>query len=62
MIQKHTVLKKHGYDLNQRKTKGDLGGTSETITTLTNGDVENKFLDLNVPHWVRELLLRRLQS
>jgi len=36
-----------------------LGGTSETITTLTDGDVKDELLDLNIPHGVRELLLRR---
>lgn len=33
--------------------KKDLGGTSETIATLTNRDVENEFLNLNFSHWIR---------
>ena len=29
-----------------------LGGSGETITALTNGDVEDELLDLDLPHWV----------
>jgi hypothetical protein len=39
-----------------------LGGASEAITALADGDVEHELLDLDLPHRVRLLLLRRLQS
>lgn len=29
-----------------------LGGSGETITALTNGDVEDELLHLDLPHWV----------
>jgi hypothetical protein len=39
----------------------DLGGSGETISTLSDGDVEDQLLDLDFPHGVRELLLRCLK-
>lgn len=39
-----------------------LGGAGEAITALADGDVEHELLDLDLPHRVRLLLLRRLQS
>ena len=39
-----------------------LGGSGETITALTDGDVEDELLDLDLPHWVAQFLLRSLQN
>jgi len=39
-----------------------LGGAGEAITALADGDVEHELLNLDLPHRVRLLLLRRLQS
>jgi hypothetical protein len=39
-----------------------LGGAGEAITTLADGDVEHELLNFDLPHRVRLLLLRRLQS
>jgi hypothetical protein len=44
--------------MNKKKRKRkNLGGPGETITTLTNGDVEDELLDLDFPHWVTQFLL-----
>ena len=39
-----------------------LGGAREAITALADGDVEHELLNLDLPHRVQLLLLRRLQS
>ena len=39
-----------------------LGGAGEAITALADGDVEHELLNLDLPHRVQLLLLRRLQS
>lgn len=35
-----------------------LGGTSESVTRLADGDVENQLLDLQLPHGVGGLVFR----
>jgi hypothetical protein len=42
--------------------RGYLSGTGEAISALTNGDAEHELLHLNLPHWVRLLLVRRLRN
>jgi hypothetical protein len=37
-----------------------LGRTSQSVATLSDGDVQDKLLDFDVPHGVLHLLLRRL--
>ena len=46
----------------QNKRVKYLGSPSETIATLTNGDVEDELLHLDFPHGVRQFLLWSLFS
>jgi hypothetical protein len=43
------------------KSGENLGGSGETISTLTDGDVEDELLNLNLPHWIRKFLLGSLR-
>lgn len=38
-----------------RKLLEHLGGTGESVTRFTNGDVQNEFLNLELPHGVAGL-------
>ena len=40
----------------------DLGGAGEPVAALPDGAVEDELLHLDVPHGVRQLLLRRLRT
>jgi len=68
---KHTCSRSHKHRTNRRNGTNlgnghiphiHLGGTGEAITALADGDVEHELLDLDLPHRVRLLLLRRLRS
>lgn len=51
---------KEGRTVDWRLTRQLLkhfGGTSETITRLANGDVEYEFVDFQLPHGVRALVV-----
>ena len=50
----------HVYIIDKKRKRKNLGGPGETITTLTNGDVEDKLLHFDFPHWVTQFLLGSL--
>lgn len=53
----HTQRSTNRIDTEKSKKRINLSSASKTITAFTDGDVENKFLNLNLPHWVRLLPL-----
>ena len=62
-VQPPNAAKKSGHRAEARLLAGELlehlRGTGETITGLTDGDVENELLNLELAHHVVRLLLRR---
>jgi len=41
----------------ENDTEKYLCSSGETISTFTDGDVEDEFLHFDFPHWIRQFLL-----